>query len=403
MLKPYFRINEVSGVNLTIASDASLCINVCVVKANANQVEIKKKAIGLGSLKQLKEALPAKIPVALNLAGKGTLVKKIQGAEEIDANNFAKILPNANYEDFYLQQFTSGAQSYIALIRKEEAEKWLQELADLGLEVLILSLGPFIIHQVFPQLNFYGEEIVFDGHQIQRNEQAEWMDYKQVGQTDSTFPVKLETEKIDEKLVLPYAAAFQLILFNNLPVISANVIQLQKKLSSALIEQKITVISIVTLMALFVLLLGNFFLFTHYTTQNDQLALRAGQTARDVTGVDKLNADIKHKEALLDTLGWDGGINKSVLIDRIAQLLPPEITWQEVAVNPVDLSHEKEQRNIHFLSRKIKVTGYSQKIIAVNEWMGRVKSLGWVKNVQMLNYNYNNEQNTGQFTVIIDY
>jgi len=403
MLKPYFRINEVSGINMMIASDGNLSINVCVVKASGNHLEIEKKVIGLTSLKQLKEALPSKVPIALNLVGKGILIKQIEGSEEVNANNFGKILPNANPEDFYIQQFVSSEQSFVSLIRSIEAEKWLKELTDLELNVLSLSLGPFVVQQVVPQLNFYGDNIVFDGHEIQRNEQANWISYRYASETGSAFLVKLETEKIDERLILPYAAAFQLILVNDLPVINARVSILDSKLNAAVAEQKVTVISLITLAVLFALLLINFVLLTHYVTVNEQLALRAGQTARNIIDVDKLNVDIKHKEALLDTLGWDGGINNGVYIYRIAQLLPPEITWQAVAVNPVDLSHEKEERNIHFLSRKIKVTGYSQKIIVVNEWMGRIKSLSWVKNVQLQNYTYNNERNTGEFTAIIDY
>lgn len=403
MLKPYFRISEISGVNITVAANGDLSIHVCVVKAKANELEIIKKVVGLTSLEQLKEALPAKVPVALNLVGKGILIKRIGGSEEISQNNFDKVLPNANAEDFYMQQFVAGGQSYISLIRTGEAEKWMEGLALLDLKVLSISLGPFVLQHILPQLNFYGENIVFDGHIIQRDDQAKWINYQYSAHTAATFPIKLETEKLDERLVLPYAVAFQLILAQELPLITAQISALNAKLKSALAEQKITLISMIALGALFIFLLINFLLFTHFSTANDRLALTVGQSQRNVIDIDRLNRDIKQKEALLDTLGWDGGINKSVYIDRIAQLLPPEITWQEVAVNPVDQSREKEERTIHFLNRKIQVIGYSQKVILVNEWIGRIKILKWVKNVQLLNYSYDNEQNNGKFTIIIDY
>ena len=403
MFKPYFRISEVSGVNMMIAANGDLSIQVCVVKAKGNQLEIAKKIVGLSSLRQLKEALPVKVPVALNLVGKGILVKQIEGVEEINANNFGRVLPNAKAEDFFMQQFVAGGYSYISLIRTSEAERWLEALATLGIEVLSLSLGPFVIQHVLPQLNFYGESIVFDGHLIQRDDQANWISYRHVANEGATFPIKLETEKLDEKLVIPYATAFQMILATDLPLIHAKLDSLNTKLKSVLAERKITIISMITLSSLFILLLFNFLLFTHFSTGNNKLALKVGRSLKNVTDVDRLNADIKHKEALLDTLGWDGRINQSVYIDRIAQLLPPEVAWQEIAVNPVDLSRQKEERNIKFLNRKIEVGGYSQKIMLVNEWIGRIKSLGWVKSVHLLNYSYDNEQNTGKFTIIIDY
>jgi Tfp pilus assembly protein PilN len=403
MLKPYFRINEVCGVNMIIALDGSLLINACIIKTSGNQLEIEKKIIGLTSLKQLKTALPSKVIISLNMVGKGILIKQIDDSVRIDADNFSKILPNANSDEFYVQQFISGGKSFVSLIRRTEAEKWLQEFINLDLEVLSLSLGPFTVQHVLPQLNFYAERIIFDGHEIHRNEQADWVSYRYAVENRSTFPIKLETEKIDEKLLLPYATAFQLILIDDLPGTNANVPQLQTKLKAALSEKKITVITLLVLGALFALLLGNFVLFTHYNSINEQLALRAGETARNVTDVNKLNTDIKHSEDLLDSLGWDGGINKAIYIDRIAQLLPPEVTWKDVVVNPVDGSMQKGSKSPHFLNRKIKVTGYSQKIMLVNEWMGRLKSLSWVKNVELQNYTFSNEENTGQFTAIINY
>jgi hypothetical protein len=47
------------------------------------------------------------------------------------------------------------------------------------------------------------------------------------------------------------------------------------------------------------------------------------------------------------------------------------------------------------------VTGKSERIIPVNEWIARVKTQKWVKNVQLDSYTFSNELNTGQFTVLL--
>jgi len=39
----------------------------------------------------------------------------------------------------------------------------------------------------------------------------------------------------------------------------------------------------------------------------------------------------------------------------------------------------------------------------VNEWMARIKTKHWAKDVQLENYSFNNELNTGQFIVNITY
>ena len=75
MLKSYFRINEAAGVNIAIASDGELSISVCVVKASGNQLDITKKETSLRDIKDLIKHVPANTPIALNLTGKGILIK----------------------------------------------------------------------------------------------------------------------------------------------------------------------------------------------------------------------------------------------------------------------------------------------------------------------------------------
>jgi hypothetical protein len=72
-------------------------------------------------------------------------------------------------------------------------------------------------------------------------------------------------------------------------------------------------------------------------------------------------------------------------------------------VNPVDLPASRTQKFLAFYDRKIWIIGTSEKIIPVNEWIARIKIKSWVKNIQLENFAFNNELNTGQFTIIIDY
>ncbi|MBS7565385.1 hypothetical protein KHS38_13315 [Mucilaginibacter sp. Bleaf8] len=403
LLEPYFRISETTGVHIHAGNNGELHISLCNVKATGNKLEITKKVTGASSLQELAKHCDVKVPVAINLSGKGILIKKVGRLDDIDAGNFARVLPNGNPEDFYLQNFISGDQSFVALIRRTEADQWLEKIAALGLSVLTVSLGPFVAEQVLPQLNFYGEEVLFDGHHATRNEKKDWVSYRYVADGLAPFPVKLEAEKLDERLILPYAAAFQLVLAAGLPVIKAEVPVLEISLNNALKDRKIQVFSFAALGIMFILLLANFLIFSNYNTQNNQLAEQVGRSSRSITDVEDLNAQIKVKEARLDSLGWEDGIKKSLLIDAIAQMLPPEVTWEEVAIDPQVQTVGGESKRMRFESRKIKIKGQTQRIVLVNEWIGRVRSLKWVKNVQLEGYNYKNEQDTGQFTVTIDF
>jgi Tfp pilus assembly protein PilN len=403
MLEPYYRINQAAGVCINLLKDGTLDIGCCSIMARGNQLDIAQKLSGIPAVEGLTKHLRAKTPIVLNLSGKGILHKQIEKTETIDQANFNKILPNANVDDFYIQHFISGDASFVSVIRKSEADRWINQFRQQGLVPLSLSLGPFPAEHIFPQLNVYGGEIRFDGHIIGRNEQAHWTSYRYDETALAPFALKAESEGIDEKLVIPYAAAFQLILAAKLDIIQADVPSLTKELSGKLSDHKLRVNGFLMLIVCFVLLLVNLVIFSWLDSSNTRLASQVSRFVQRTSNSQDIDEQVKKKEALLQSLGWDGGINKSALIDQLASLMPEEISLKEIAINPVDLNSSRAQRALVFFDRKICIAGTSGEIIPVNEWMARIKTKPWAKNVQLESYTYNNELNRGQFTLTLNY
>jgi Tfp pilus assembly protein PilN len=178
---------------------------------------------------------------------------------------------------------------------------------------------------------------------------------------------------------------------------------LETAFTQKIADKKLKVQGFMVMSTLFILLLANFVLFSWLNSSNAQLSEQASRTAQSTTDIQGINESIKQKEGMLHILGWEEGINKSALIDQVAALLPPEISWKEVAVDPIDLNTTRAQKSLAFYNRQIRITGNSEKIIPVNEWIARVKTKPWVKNIQLENYTYNSELNTGQFTITITY
>ncbi|MBB6126363.1 hypothetical protein [Mucilaginibacter lappiensis] len=358
---------------------------------------------GIGGIEELRERFNRTIPMALNLSGKGVLYKQLPGKGEISPANFSAVLPNASPEDFYLQYFISGDQSFVAIIRKTDADKWLDALAKQGFRVCMLSLGPFPVRQILPQLNIYGEEFVFNGHRIERDGDLHWKAYRYEESAKAPFPLKIDNEGIDQELVMPYAAAFQVVLANKLDIIQAGVPELQQALEQLLADKRFKARGVLILLACFALLLLNMVIFTSMNHDNLRLSQEVNSSARSTSDVQNIKEHIAEQEALLRNLGWEGGIRKSILIDQMASLLPPEIGLKEIAIDPVDRLGSRGQRSLQFSQRQIEVKGISPQIIPVNEWIARIKTLHWVKGAQLESYTYNNELNTGQFILTISY
>lgn len=403
MLENYYRINQAAGISVHILQNGEPHINACSIAVNNNQLSFDKKLTDIPNLDQLDKQLDSKSFIALNLSGKGILQKQIEKTERIDQSNFNKILPNAAIDDFYVQNFISGDNSFISIIRKTEADKWIEQLKTLGFNPLMLSLGPFPAQHVLPQLNAYGQEIIFNGHIILLDKELHWDAYQYQESALAPFPLKIESENINEKLIIPYAAAFQLVLASKVELIRADVPSLEGAFATIISNKKFQVKGVAILSVFFILLLINFIVFSWLNTANNQLAEQVSRSRQSTVDIQGVNDQIKQKETLLQNLGWDGGINKSALVDQLASLLPQELTWTEITINPIDISASRVQKSLSFSNRQIRVTGTSDKIIPVNEWIGRIKTKPWVKNIQLDSYAYNNQLNTGQFTVIITY
>lgn len=403
MLDKYYAINQATGISVTIGQGSAFEADTCEVSVDNNQLNITKKAVDLMSIETLKSNIASGALVSLNLTGKGILQKKISRTEIVDEAIFNTLLPNGTLTDFYIQNFISGESSFIAMIRKIEADKWIEKINSLGCKVLMLSLGAYPVANVVPQLNFYDKEVTFDGHVITRNEQLEWITYTIDGKVKAPFTLKVESEQLDEKLLIAYSAAFELALSHKLNLIDTPVPALAVALENLQNKRKLKVQGFIALIILFVLLFINYLVLSSLNTDNIHLAERLSRSAQSTSDIETVNQQTKLKEGLLKTIGWEGDVNKSIYIDQLASLMPTEISWKNAAIDPIDLTNSRIQKTITFFSRTISITGISGKVIPVNEWIARIKTKPWVKNAQLNNYVFNTELNTGQFTLTINY
>src|ERR1700709_2556829 len=121
MLEKYYHINEAAGISNTFGQFGVSAINTCSVSIEDKRLHFQKKLPGVATVNELAKILPAKTFISLNLWGKGILQKQIEKEAEINQNNFSKILPNAQIEEFYVQHFISGNNSFVTVIRRTEA------------------------------------------------------------------------------------------------------------------------------------------------------------------------------------------------------------------------------------------------------------------------------------------
>lgn len=403
MLNDLFRLNASIGIGLQINYDNTLDIEACKIVTDRNRLDFEKKIYGLKSIEELTRHFPKKSIIAVNLNGKGVLHKQIEKTNEITPANFSQILPNANLKDFYIQNFISGSKSFISVIRKEDAEKWLKSFRDQHFIPIMLSLGPFPVQIILPQLNVYGTSLIFNGHLIDRNDEGDWLSYRYDQTATAPFPFKIENENISEKMLIGYATAFQLIFAKQTDTVEANVKTLSTEYNHILSEKRLKIFGIFMIIIPIIILILNGLVYFYLKSENQKLVKRIHQTSFSFADKQVLKQDIENKEATLKKLGWDGGISKAYLLDQLAASLPADITWKELAVNPTTENKGRNPERFAFSERIIRINGSCNRMFPVNEWLVKLKEKDWVKTVQLVSYLYNPEEDSGNFEIVIQY
>jgi Tfp pilus assembly protein PilN len=404
MLESFYTLDRATGLNIRIPGEGEAPeLSACTIVRKGSRLEFEKKQDALSGWSAFKTSFEPKTAVALNLSGKGILHKRIEQATQINKANFHQILPNGEIDEFYVQQFLGDAATFVSVIRRTEADKWIEEVCGLGFRILTLSLGPFPVAHILTQLNTYEQQLSFDGYRIKWNEQSQWTDFIQDRLATASFSLKAELEPLSEKLLVPYAAAFQLLLAAKRDLVITEHAALNVVYKSTLENRKFRFNSLLVLCTIFVVLLANTFLFTWLGKENAELGAQISRRTRTSSDLKGLQERIAGKAQQLAELGWDDGPKKSVMIDQLGALLPTEVTWTELRVNAVDAARTRADKVLRFRNRQLLVSGTAQRIVPVNEWVARLRTSKWVKDASLQRYTYNSELNTGEFTIIISY
>jgi Tfp pilus assembly protein PilN len=399
----YQWLSSCVGLEIHIQADHSVSVRMCEISLAGTALSIDAKWEVAGDLAIVLKKVPVVKPIALTVTGKGILTKKVPKEHELNADKLLRVFPNIDPGQFYIQNFISGEASFISVVRKEVLNTIYAALNQAGAEILLVNLGPFAASHILKQVNFYGRQMRFDGHIIALSELDTWDDYKYSAAAKADFPLKIGIEAIAEHYVLAYAAAFQLALYHKLNPVILPVEAVSDHLDC--FEQKLKFnFRFAALLGLFfVLLLFNFLIFSYYSSKNDVLLAQVNQSTASIENVQQTQNEIQQNEQLLKELGWYKGISHAWLADQIGQSLPSGIRLSELAINPLNVSESNRLRKEVFKPGTIEITGESDDLVPVNEFIYQLKSKSWLQRANLDRYAPSAENDKQQFAITIHY
>lgn len=395
-------LNNCAGAEVHMKQDGSYDVRLLKLSMHKKLIRIEGKNRYIGSAVKITDVVLEE-PLAITLTGKGVLIKKTARLDEISAGSMQHLFPTLKLDEFYVQHFPSGVHSFVAIVRKEIADAVIALFKKLGAEVFMLSLGPFALDNVIPQLNTYGTSLLFDGHELTLNESKEWLVYNYSPETVAAFPLKIDIEVIPEEFLLAYSTAFQLILHDHLGLVEVTSEDIKLQLVRLTAGLKFRRYGTAMAFMFFLLLFVNYLMLSGYNSSNEDFKSKAGKQTYIFENRTKLEKDMKVKEALVKKLGWNKGYKYAFLCDQIGATVPKEVTLNELQINSLSDKNIGLIKEVPLETGSVKIKGQTNNVYVINRWIYELKQMNWVKEVRLEKYIADDQLQAQVFTIHLNY
>lgn len=323
------------------------------------------------------------LPISLYIQGKGVITKMFSCSDihktELTTQEIQSIFPSYLETEFYISQLKGLNYIWIALIKKETLSSFLNELAKKKISPIQIFIGPFILSNILKQLNFYNNVFLFANHRIEVNNEGLWTDYQYSIDYINSFTIKVDNTIIEQEFIASYAAAFSTLMSDYLPNRAIYQSEIQLQLTEAKEKIKFKKNSIIISISFFLILLINAIIFNNLYKTNTKLESTVATQTISENQLIKIRDQTIISEQKIEELGWNGGINKSYLLNQIGLSLNtyPSIEITKLFINPentkIKTAIAHDERNT------ILIIGRVSNLSILNKWIIDLQQLTWVK------------------------
>lgn len=393
-----------TGLEIVILPDGSYEMNLVILKKDKQKLSTEKKQEGIINFEDVAKLIDAKYPIILILNGKGVIHKKVNIAEnDTTATLLNKVLPNANLNEFIIQKTPiNDKEVFVSVIRANVFNDIIDQFSKNKIvSIAGCLLGPFVIADLLPLISLNAinnEQLRIGNFQIKIREQ-QIVDLTSIDFNYAEDPL-IGEDLVPQKLVIAYAGAISYFTGNTHGISNSETVDHLKGEFNE--KQKFEFRGWVLIIATFLVLIINYFIFNHYWSKNNDMNAQLGSVESALTHYETLKVEFKQKKDFLEQNGLLENSRTSFYIDRLAQNLPVSIQWTDVAINPLKKKNANDESDILFFENKtITVAGNCQNSNELNNWMKEIKKQQWISMVTMVNYKQDNAKENGNFLIEI--
>lgn len=392
-------IQTVGSMELQIEANGNIVGYWLILSKKKQLLEVEKSGVINGDLSLLPTLISKTIPLVLSVSGKGILHKKVQQQGDNKEKLFDYVFPNARISEYVVQYSACPDNSfYVSVVRKDQTQRLLKELTDLGYDTLSLSLGAFATGSLLKAIQFPNGQLNAGKHQLQVD-QSGILDYLYTS-SENVSVLDVAGQQISSELLVAYSMAFQ-SLVKGIDKVEA-VYDLFNQLQADYKEKKVfKMLSIGGLFFFFGLLVINTVTYSLLAEKNNRLSADYGSVQHLTVSNKKDSEEFNRKELFLSQAGWLNPAAISYYSDRIASSLPAEIQLISLSVYPFNEQVSRKDKKEVFEPNMILMNGISKRPTDINYLVKALNTYSWIKQIKVQDYSFDHKTGTGNFSLHI--
>lgn len=395
------KLKEIVGLDIRLLGEEKYETNWVHIKEDKGSVQIISSYSNTIGLDELKEVLPKNVPIALTIDGKGILHKKVEGGPTKDLNVLLeRAFPNGKLSDFYIQQYPGSGGTWVSIIRKQFLEEFLTKLLKINIQPIQISFGFYSLVNATLSLNPNSTSIAgpFGYYQIKINNRLLESFEPNIESKELEFQ-QITAVPLTHQNALAFSVAFQHFLPKQ---VFSNIQQIKEYAKEAIHKVIFEKLGWGIMIFFLAILLINFFVFQHFTSQNQEFKQKESLFSGNLDDLAKLNKSIQEKEGFLEKTGWKSASKLSYYSDKIASTVPNGILLSTLELYPVNFATINSKKEIKINTQQIKIKGNCSNPSILNNWVLQLKYFDWIETIKVIDYQFDGTKKTSAFTLQLE-
>lgn len=366
-------------IEAEIRSD-KLLFHVSVLQRKGNKAQTVVLKNNFADADDVAQHIDKRIPVALIITGRGVINRCVAANAETDDETLIRaVLPNAVADDLVISRYDTNENGLmVSVARKDTVQKIADSLE--AVSVVSVLIGPSVALTLVDLVDAIESEWSCGNHTFRfQNGKANEAAYIA---RKAYNTLALGTDTIPELNTVSFAGALQGLTFMSAIPGEVPVFRERRKNFVRMKRYGAAVKSSVLLALL--LLLVNFFLFTHFRQLKSDLESDPRIHSESLERFNELSNRVQANKEFFEASGWAGTTSYAWIADQLAAQLPADIVLTRMNVAPAQNFNRED--TLAFEPNRIQISGTCKQSTSVNNWLKILQQNEWVNSALVSAY-----------------